>query len=283
MIGCVSHGITSDFLKSYFPENRYRLKVKFSKSKKEIVLSTQESVNEKADIIVACGGNGVINKVASCLIDTDILLGIIPLCSGNGFASSLNIPTDIEKAVMRIKQQKSTKVDVGKINDLFFFNNTGIGFDTSIIRNQETIRGRTFFDYIIASFKSFYKWRKKEEVEVYINKSRLEINPFLIFISNSNKLGYRLSLTPKALLNDGLLDVVIMPQVGKIKILWFGILFLLKKQHLFKGIENFQTRELKIFKKKSHFFEPQVDGELHIIESDSIVITIKEKSLNVIV
>jgi len=53
---------------------------------------TQESIKEGANIIVACGGDGTINEVASSLVGTDIKLGIIPLGSGNGLASNLNIP-----------------------------------------------------------------------------------------------------------------------------------------------------------------------------------------------
>ncbi|MFV8271299.1 diacylglycerol/lipid kinase family protein [Flavobacterium sp. GT2N3] len=46
---------------------------------------------DKPDYLVACGGDGTINEVASCLINTKIKLGIIPIGSGNGLASNLNI------------------------------------------------------------------------------------------------------------------------------------------------------------------------------------------------
>ncbi|MGB5668748.1 MAG: diacylglycerol kinase family protein [Maribacter sp.] len=275
--------ITYDFLRPFFNDENYFLKVKSSSYKKEAVLLTQESIKEGANIIVACGGDGTINEVASSLVGTDMKLGIIPLGSGNGLASNLNIPRNIEKAISIIKEEKQIKIDVGSINGRFFFSNTGIGFDANIIKNYEISGRHTLTGYIMASLKTFNEWHKKEKVDIFINQNHLEINPFMIFISNSNELGYNVSLTPEASLQDGLLDVIIIPQIGKFKMLWFGILLLLKKQHMFKEIRSFQSRDFHIYKSNEKFIESQIDGELCKMEGDSIYISLKEKSLSVLI
>ena len=53
---------------------------------------TQKAIDEKADVVVACGGDGTINEVARELVETNIALGIIPLGSGNGIARHFKIP-----------------------------------------------------------------------------------------------------------------------------------------------------------------------------------------------
>ena len=65
-------------------------------------LLAQESIKEDAHIIVACGGDGTINEIASCLINTPVILGIIPIGSGNGLASNLQIPKNIDKAIISV-------------------------------------------------------------------------------------------------------------------------------------------------------------------------------------
>ena len=69
------------FIESFIIGSLHRLTIKYSEYKKHAIILTMESIAEKADIIVACGGDGTINEVASCLVDTSIPLGILPMDS----------------------------------------------------------------------------------------------------------------------------------------------------------------------------------------------------------
>ncbi|MGC1205225.1 MAG: diacylglycerol kinase family protein, partial [Flavobacteriaceae bacterium] len=238
---------------------------------------------QQADIIIACGGDGTINEVASTLVDTNIPLGIIPVGSGNGLASNLGIPKNIRKALHIIKNRKISKIDVGCVNYKYFFSNTGFGFDANVIENYEASQRRTLFCYIKASLKSFREYHKRKEIAININGDSEVVNPFLIFISNSNELGYNFSLTPKASLQDGLLDVVIVPKIGKLKMLFFGFCMLIKKPQLLKDVKCFQTKEITLSRKRGDFFESQIDGELAKISEQSLTISLKEKALSVII
>ena len=86
---------------------------------------TQKAIDEKADVVVACGGDGTINEVARGLVETEIPLGIIPLGSGNGIARHFKIPFEISKSVQVIKKNKLAKMDVGVVNGYHFFGNMG--------------------------------------------------------------------------------------------------------------------------------------------------------------
>ena len=280
--GSGKHSLSEQFLRKYFNDNTYTITVKSSEYRGHAIELTKESINQYAEIIVACGGDGTINEVASTLIGENIPLGIIPLGSGNGLASNLKIPHKIEQAITVIKNNYQTKIDVGCVNNRYFFSNTGFGFDANVIENYEVSQTRTLYSYIKASLKSFKYFNKKKEIVIEINGKETLLSPFLIFISNSNEMGYNVSLTPKASLQDGLLDVVIVPKLSKARMFYFGVLLLLKKPELLKGAKCFQTKTITLLRKKGDLFESQMDGELVKLKDSTITVSIKEKSLIII-
>lgn len=275
--------LTQAFLEPYFVGSLHRLTVKHSEYKKHAIELTMESIAQKADIIVACGGDGTINEVASCLVGTSIPLGIIPLGSGNGLASNLRIPKSIRKALTIIKNRQTVNIDVGQINDRHFFSNMGIGFDASVIKHYESSQKRTLLGYVNACLTSFRDMGKNKDLSVCINDMNSLVNPFIILISNSNEMGYNLSLTPKASLQDGLLDVLIISKISRLKMFLLGFLILFRRVYWLKEAKSFQTKELQLSRNDATHFESQIDGELHEIKNGTLQISINEKSLCILV
>lgn len=277
------HRLTYESLQSYFEKEKYALNIKYTSYKRHARLLAKESVEQLADIIVACGGDGTINEVASCLVGSTISLGIIPLGSGNGLASHLRIPSKIQRAISIIKTGNSTRIDVGNINEHHFFSNMGIGFDASVIRNYEASKKRMLRGYALAFFDSLKEYRSSKDLEIVINDVHSIEDPFMIFISNSNEMGYNMTLTPKASLQDGMLDVLIISKMSRLKMLFLGVLILLKKPHLLKQVKSFQTKEIKFRRPKRDELELQIDGDLYKFEDENLSVSIKEKSLKVLV
>lgn len=280
--GSGNHLISEKFLNNFFDKQVYAITIKNSDYKKHAKTLTIASITEGADIIVACGGDGTINEVASCLVNTNIALGIIPLGSGNGLASNLKIPKRIENALDLIKSTTIKKIDVGRINEHYFFSNTGIGIDAQVIMHYENSNERKLTSYIKSSLKALNGLNYKNEITVEINGKTIHTHPFLLFISNSNEMGYKISLTPMASLQDGLLDVLIVSKMSKLRSLFFGLLILLKKPHLIKEAQHFQSKAIKIRQANQQIYESQIDGEFFNIKSDAITISLLEKSLHVI-
>ncbi len=242
----------------------------------------QQSITEGAHIIVACGGDGTINEVASTLIGTSIPLGIIPIGSGNGLATNLKIPKNLRQSLELIKNHQTLKIDAGKINDRYFFSNTGIGFDASIIKNYESSGKRALSGYLRACLTSFKELKRPQKVRIKIDEHDLLVDPFMIFVSNSNEMGYKLTLTPNASLQDGLLDILVISKIGKLKILWLGLLLLLNKPYLLKEAKYFQTEYLELYSDDGASLDSQVDGELHLIQNGIISIQVIKNALEVI-
>ncbi|WP_026753310.1 diacylglycerol kinase family protein [Sediminibacter sp. Hel_I_10] len=271
------------FLQDYFEADRYNITIKSSGYKGHAIDLTNESILQKADVIVACGGDGTINEVASTMVGSTIPLGIIPIGSGNGLAANLSIPKPIKKALYIIKNHHITTIDVGCVNQRYFFSNAGFGFTANVIGNYEAFQKRTLMCYIKASLKSFQQFSKKDSILIAIDGKTEVLNPFLIFVSNSNVMGYHMSLTPKASLQDGLLDVVIVPKINKLKMLIFGGLMLFKKPELLKEVKCYQTKSLTLVRQQGEVFESQMDGELSNIKDVTLSISIKKNALNVLV
>lgn len=281
--GSGHHSFYKQFLRSYFEEDKYTISIKLTDFKGHAIELTKESILQKANVIVACGGDGTINEVASTLVDTNIPLGIVPIGSGNGLASNLSIPINIKKALSVIKKNQCINIDVGCVNQRYFFSNTGFGFDASVIENYEASNKRTLLSYIKASLKSFREFSNRETIVISIDDKTEVVNPFLIFVSNSNVMGYSISLTPKASLKDGLLDVIIVPKINKFKILLFGFCMLIKKIDLMKDVSYYQTDQLTLLRKKGAFFESQIDGERSRIDEVELLVSIKKEALSVLI
>ncbi len=265
-------------LEKYFDKNSYSLKLKYTKYAKHAIELTNKSIEENAEIIVACGGDGTINEVASCLVNTGISFGIIPFGSGNGLASNLKIPKSVNMALKNIKSEKRFKMDVGIVNGRYFFSNLGIGFDAEAIKHYEGMKSRGLITYLKASVKSLQSFKYNKFIISFDNKE-FEISPFMFFISNSNEMGNDISLTPNALLDDGLLDIVCVKKMNFLRRLFFGFLVLLRKHFALKSVNSFQANSLSIKNIQSNSFEFQTDGEFFSIYSKELNVSVLKKSL----
>lgn len=280
--GSGKNEIPNDLIHQYFEPDQYKVTIKYSEYRKHATALTQDSIQEGASIIVACGGDGTINEVASCLVNTNIVLGIMAMGSGNGLASHLKIPRSFKQALDLIKNQKVKKIDVGRLNDAYFFSNIGVGIAANVVKHYESSSKRKFFSYLKASIISLRELRKENLILITTENQTQLINPLMLFISNSNELGYKVSLTPNASLQDGLLDIVMVPKTNRFKTLLFGILILFKKHQLLREVNSFQIKKAELAKQNEDFFHSQIDGEYVTVNNKSITISVLEKSLNVI-
>jgi diacylglycerol kinase family enzyme len=96
-----------------------------------------ELVRQRPPLIVAAGGDGTVNAVASALVDTDTALAVLPMGTLNHFARDLGVPLDPAAAVDIALNGKRRSVDVGEVNGRVFINNASIGLYPAIVRQRE--------------------------------------------------------------------------------------------------------------------------------------------------
>lgn len=89
------------------------------------------------DVIVAAGGDGTVSAVASVLAGTQMPLGVLPLGTLNHFAKDLGIPLEIESAIQVIQQNHIRSVDIGRVNEHTFVNNSSIGVYPWVVKKRD--------------------------------------------------------------------------------------------------------------------------------------------------
>ena len=95
------------------------------------------AVQTHPEAIVAGGGDGTINAVATTLVGTDIALGVLALGTLNHFAKDMRIPLDLEGALRNVIAGHTVAVDVGEINGRYFLNNSSIGIYPRVVRDRQ--------------------------------------------------------------------------------------------------------------------------------------------------
>lgn len=169
----------------------------------------KQALNEGFKAIVAVGGDGTINQVAAALKNSSVPMGIIPQGSGNGLARHLRIPIHPAKAIELLNKNSAFLIDTGLINNNFFLNVAGVGFDALIGYRFAHAGTRGFSTYFKTTIKELFNYKPKT---YFIQTDSQEINTkaFLISFANGSQWGNNAFIAPGAKLNDGLLNISIL-------------------------------------------------------------------------
>ncbi len=217
-----------------------------------------EAIKNGADILVAVGGDGTINEVASEVDGTDKLMGIIPFGSGNGLARSLGIPVGDVQAIRRINNFHVSKIDTGTFNGKKFFNMAGVGFDAQISsRFAENIK-RGLINYIKIVFSEVSNY-DCQDYHLNIDGKDYEFKAFMISIANSSQYGNNAHISPFASLEDGLLDICIVKPFPLYIFPALALRMFRKNSHKSNYLEIIQGR--KIIIARSHEAAVHLDGD----------------------
>ncbi len=240
---------------------------------------TKIAIQEGAQIVVAVGGDGTINEIAAALVGTQTKLAIIPFGSGNGLARALKIPMNTSKALSIINQTNSDLIDVAKLNDNFFFNMSGLGFDAHISHVFSKDKKRGLLGYIKATFRELKNYQS-ENYQINIDGKLINERAFILSIANSSQYGNEAHIAPRAQLHDGLLDLIIVKPFPLILMPIMAFRLFTKSADRSKYLISLQGKSIQISNNKKSVIH--LDGEAKLI-NESINISIQPLALNVIV
>jgi len=175
----------------------------------------------KVTDIVICGGDGTVNAVAAALQGCPVRVGIIPMGSGNGLAFAARIPKDPNKALDIIFSAKASLIDGLMINDKFSCMLCGIGFDAEVAHTFAQQSKRGLQTYIKVTFRHFFSGKCWQfGIEPGPGAAPFVTEAFFISIANANQFGNNFTIAPRARLDDGLLDIVVVKKMNKLRTLW---------------------------------------------------------------
>ena len=230
-------------------------------------------------LIFAVGGDGTVSEIGRRLIGTPVVLGVLPVGSGNGLARHLGIPLDIAAAVRASLAGKVTRIDTATVNEYPFLGIAGVGFDALIAERfaASTVRGlQTYVKESLLSIGSY----KAAGYDIVVDGRRLYTRAFLITVANSNQYGNDVKIAPLASLQDGLFDVTIVGDAPLTSApLILGRLLMGQIQES-SHVTSFRGKRVEIIREAAG--PAHVDGEpIHLPEN--LLFTINPASLNVLV
>lgn len=159
--------------------------------------------------VIAAGGDGTVNEIASGLIGSDTALAIIPLGSGNGLARHLNISTEIDEAIDVIAKKNIVDCDYCEANGKPFFCTFGLGFDAAVSEKFAKSNRRGLATYIKSAFEEFIKFEPSEYI-LEANGKKIKFRAFIVAACNASQYGNNVFIAPEASIKDGLMDLTIV-------------------------------------------------------------------------
>jgi len=233
----------------------------------------------KYDIIVAVGGDGTVNEIASAIVGSDTALGIVPYGSGNGLARFLGVPMNPNQAIQALVKGNAETIDSGTVNGQPFFNMAGMGFDAHISEVFSHGKKRGFISYIKSSIEEISRYGE-QQYHIEIDGKVYERNAFMLSIANSSQYGNNAHISPKASVQDGLLDVCLIRKFPLWRFPEMGIRMLTKTSESTSYVEIIRGKQINVTR--------QTEGPIHLdgepqVMGTAIHINIVPNSLKVIV
>ena len=201
--------------------------------------------NNSHQVVVAVGGDGSVNEVATGLIGSSIELGIIPAGSGNGFARHLGIPLKFEDAIKTILKGKSIKVDTGLLGTENFFGVAGVGFDAHISKKFEEASTRGFWTYFKLTLSEYSKYKEREYTIKFDDKVK-EFKALLLCFCNSSQWGNDAFISPNSNIQDGFLRIVIIGKIPLISVPYFAFRLFKKSVHKSKYYQEIKIKSCSV-------------------------------------
>ncbi|HXC04120.1 MAG TPA: YegS/Rv2252/BmrU family lipid kinase, partial [Bacteroidia bacterium] len=161
------------------------------------------------ETVVAVGGDGTVNAVASALSGTSKKLGIIPLGSGNGLARHLGIPLDPVKALHMLGTAQTKLIDTCLLNGKTFFCTAGVGFDAHIGKLFAESRKRGMETYASMTIREIFSYIP-HQYRLTVDGKEYEHDAFVVAFANAAQYGGNAFIAPLADIQDGLIDISII-------------------------------------------------------------------------
>ena len=247
-------------------------------NKEDTEILIKENFN-KYDVFVAAGGDGTVHTVASELVGSDKIFGVLPLGSGNGFAKEFGFKMNVRSLLSDINKAESMNIDVIEINDKLCLNVAGIGLDSFVAHSFNNLKLRGFLPYVWLTFKTFLRLRPFHVNIKCDGEEIISEKLFVLTIANTRQFGNNAFIAPEAKPNDGIIDIVLIKPFPKILGSLFIIMLFTKRINKSKYVRHIKTdKEIIIETSETRF---HIDGEPVDI-SGKVVIRIKKEVLKVL-
>lgn len=249
----------------------------------------KEGINQGYRKFISIGGDGTLHHVVNGVMIHgkdflhEIKIGIIPVGTGNDWAKHYSIPSNPEKNIEILNQEKTVLQDIGKIThnqkDVYFNNLAGLGFDGYVVNKILSFKKLGKSAYFFASLSGLLFF-KKPSVTLNFNNQSITSNIYLVGIGLCKYCGGGMRLTHQSNPTDGLFDVTIVKDISKLGFIWNIRKMFNGKLHQHPKVKTFKTNKLSISSNETNPLI-QTDGEL--IGEGGFEVEIIQNAINFVV
>jgi diacylglycerol kinase (ATP) len=193
-----------------------------SERKEDLDTIIDDAERNGVEIVYAVGGDGTVHETAKRLIGRKPALGVLPTGSGNGFARHIGLPMEPRASLRSCSARRIVTIDTATVNGIPFLGVMGVGFDAFIADRFANAGTRGMATYVKVGLRGFFSYRP-ETYEIEIDGRLIREKALVVAIANSAHYGNNARIAPRASMQDGLLDIVIVPPqslVGSIGLMW---------------------------------------------------------------
>jgi diacylglycerol kinase (ATP) len=171
---------------------------------------TRNARDAGVELVVAWGGDGTMNEVGRELAFGSVPLALVPAGSGNGLARDLGVPRDPRRALAVATGGQPWRIDAGAVNGALFFNVAGLGLDARIAHAFAASTGRRGLRrYFEIGARELVRYRARD-YDIHWHGGRLSPRALFVALANSRQYGSHGLIAPRAVLDDGRLDLVVV-------------------------------------------------------------------------
>jgi diacylglycerol kinase (ATP) len=178
------------------------------------------AVEEGAERLLVAGGDGTLHYALPALVGGRCALGILPLGTGNDLAGALGIPNDLHLAARGAVEGPVRRIDLGRVDNVLFAGVAGLGFDSDVARRANRysgpLRGRAI--YLSAILRTVTRFTPLA-LRLESDGGSFDGRATFAVVANSPRYGAGVRIAPEARLDDGLLDVVIVKEISRSRLL----------------------------------------------------------------
>ncbi len=247
----------------------------------------EEAAREGCSPVVAVGGDGTVHEVLNGLVRAHDnggpigTLGVIPAGSGNDFDYMFRAKDGLAGACRRLAEGKTRLIDVGRIDDRYFANAVGIGFDAAVnIVSRKYRRLRGLLLYLLSALETIFVYYKAPTVCVNYDGTEVRGKMLLVSVGNGRRIGGGFMLTPSAEVDDGVFDLCLAREVSRLEILRL-IPHVIRGTHVNKPPVT-MVRARKIVVTSDGALPSHVDGEIYTLDAHRLEMEVLPQRLRVV-
>ena len=237
----------------------------------------RRAAQEGFEKIVAAGGDGTVNEVVNGLVGSNATLGLLPIGTMNVFAMELGLPSrDLDLCWNIIQSKKTRLVDLPSANQKHFVQLAGVGLDAQVVKETSSKLRRNFgpLSYLISAAQI----AARQPPRLFIESENASINEgSFVLVGNGRLYGGPFPFFKHAVIDDGLIDVVVFKRLGYLEIIKYLQNVVFSSVIHTPEVEYFQTRRLRVDSDET--VPVELDGEL--VGNCPVEFGLRERALRV--